>query len=281
MFPAALIYDYRVETTTNFSEFKLCAEFEKNLRAGTPLEDTACFKGNCPTKADVQTVCPSGFWGYRHAIGMPITIANVPDPPVEVKLNGAPEITMAVSTDPAFRGRDEHEAVLKGLLSELKFNYANERAETVDFMQKTQPHVFYFFCHGRLVQDTPSLEVGPPKSKGIFRETLRLSDIFWEDTQPLVIINGCHTAALLPERALDLVSGFIDTSNAAGVIGTEITNFVPVARIFGEECLRRFFVEKQTIGEAVRGGRLAVLQQANPLGLMYVPYVMTGLRLVD
>jgi hypothetical protein len=76
-----------------------------------------------------------------------------------------------------------------------------------------------------------------------------------------------------------LVSGFLDTAEAAGVIGTEITNFVPVARIFAEECLRQFLVERQPIGQAVRLARLAVLQQANPLGLMYVPYVMADLRI--
>jgi hypothetical protein len=278
--PSAMIYDYPLDTGLKGPEFKLCAEFEKNLKAGTPLENTACFKGECPSHGDDDTVCPSGFWGFRHAIGMPVTIPNAPDAPVQLKIGAAPEISMAVSTDPAFEGRQQHEQRVKGLLPNLKFNYADERPEALDLMKNTSPHVLYFFCHGRVASDTPSIEVGPPKTRGISRDNLRSKRIYWDTVRPLVFINGCHTTALEPEKAIDLVGGFIDTSSAAGVIGTEITNFVPVAKLFAEECLKRFIVDGQTIGEAVRGGRLAVLQQGNPLGLMYVPYVMADLKLV-
>lgn len=277
--PTAMIYDYKLDTGLTGDLFKICPAFEQALKDKTPLAQTACFQGNCPSVGQDDTICPSGFWGYRHAIGMPVTIPNAPDAPITLASNGAVELTMAVSTDPAFEGRAAHEQTIQKLLPNLKFNYAAERPETIRLMQETSPHVLYFFCHGRLANGVPSLEVGPPKTRGISRDNLRNDDIFWEQTRPLVFINGCHTTALEPRNALDLVSGFLDTSQAAGVIGTEITNFVPIARLFAEECLRQFLVEKQPIGQAVRLARLAVLQTANPLALMYVPFVMADLRL--
>ena len=33
------------------------------------------------------------------------------------------------------------------------------------------------------------------------------------------------------------------------------------------------------LGKAVRGARLALLQQGNPLGLVYIPYAVASLRL--
>ena len=277
--PTAMIYDYPLDTGLNASQFKLCPTFEKALKEKTPLAQTACFQGNCPSAGQDDTICPSGFWGYRHAIGMPVTIPHAADAPTTLKATGGVELAMAVSTDPAFAGRTEHEQALKKLLPDLKFHYAAERPETIKMMQERSPHVLYFFCHGRLANGVPSIEVGPPKTRGISRDNLRNDDIFWEETRPLIFINGCHTTALEPKSAIDLVSGFLDTAEAAGVIGTEITNFVPVARIFAEECLRQFLVERQPIGQAIRLARLAVLQQANPLGLMYVPYVMADLRI--
>ena len=40
------------------------------------------------------------------------------------------------------------------------------------------------------------------------------------------------------------------------------------------------FMAGQSIGAAVRGARLALLKQGNPLGLIYIPFVVPGLRLI-
>ena len=103
--------------------------------------------------------------------------------------------------------------------------------------------------------------------------------IRWQKIRPLVFINGCHTTQLTPERALDLVTAFVSTSHAAGVVGTEISIFEPIAVTFAEECFRRFLLEKETLGDAIRGARLKMLQEGNPLGLVYIPYALPGLHL--
>jgi hypothetical protein len=95
-----------------------------------------------------------------------------------------------------------------------------------------------------------------------------------------VFINGCNTTSLEPKAAFDFVSSFVQEVHAAGVIGTEITVFEPLARAFAEAALERF-LNGAPIGEAVRQARLSLLKDGNPLGLVYVPFVIGSLRLVS
>ena len=83
-----------------------------------------------------------------------------------------------------------------------------------------------------------------------------------------------------PKLAIAFAQAFINGLGASGVIGTEISIFEPLACAFAENCLR-YFLGGLPIGEAIRRARLVLLKQANPLGLVYVPFVIGDLRLVD
>jgi hypothetical protein len=146
--------------------------------------------------------------------------------------------------------------------------------------------LLYFYCHGGIRANTnlPYLEIG--KSDKFGPDDLIGEGISWKEPNPLVFINGCHTTSLNPEITLDFVSSFVQQSGAAGVIGTEITIFEPLAAKFAEECLSRFVGaaphnESMPIGKAVRGARLELLKQGNPLGLVYIPYAVATLRLQE
>ena len=65
---------------------------------------------------------------------------------------------------------------------------------------------------------------------------------------------------------------------AAGVIGTEVTIFEPLAVAFAEAFLRAFDAGSM-LGWAVRDARLALLGQGNPLGLVYIPFAAADLEL--
>ncbi|MCA9928152.1 MAG: hypothetical protein KC419_06730, partial [Anaerolineales bacterium] len=279
--PAALFYDYPLDTSLSPSSYKLCQSFVDALNGNAPLEKTDCFQGKCPSHGDREIVCPSGFWGYRHRLGLPLDIANAPDAPVAIDGADKLEFTISVSTDPNFVMRKEHETKLQKLQDGMIWHYADTRNESLDAMAETSPHVVYFYCHGGLDGTIPFIHVGDPKKdRGITPDNLGAFDIYWEKRRPLVFINGCHTTALEPDSAMDLVTAFVEESAAAGVIGTEITLFEPIATTFGEACMQRFLVQRQPIGEAVRGARLSMLKAMNPLGLVYIPYVMPNLRLV-
>lgn len=275
--PVAMIYDYGIDDGIAVTDLSICHEFEKHLFGDTPLEQTDCFQGKCPTKDDWTVVCPSGFWGYRHFVGLPVSVDNAPDAPTSINASGKLSFAMNVSTDTAFIKRAAHEQALQGW--GFQWGYADERNEALDLMGQDAHQFVYFYCHGGLANDMPYISVGPKDGPRLTPTNLR-GKVRFKKIRPLIFINGCHTTALTPENGINFVKNFIQVAEAAGVVGTEITIFESIAVMFGEECIRRFLVERQSIGEAIRGARLHMLRQSNPLGLVYVPYVMPSLKIV-
>jgi hypothetical protein len=274
--PAAMIYDYPLDGGLKDANFKICESFSKAFNGGASLENSDCFKGACPTRADSKTVCPSGFWGYRHYLGMPLS--DTEDIPTEIAWQGSPHLTIGVSTNLQLRA--DHQKALNALKPGLAWDYADTRDAVFTSLKESHPHLVYFYCHGGLDHNEAYIKVGPADGPVIVRANLREQDIEWQDPRPLIFINGCHTTALEPEQALEFVTSFVEVANAAGVIGTEITIFESLARSFAEDCLRRFIVDGKSIGEAIREARLALLKAGNPLGLVYIPFVITNLRMV-
>ncbi|MGB9181085.1 MAG: CHAT domain-containing protein [Pyrinomonadaceae bacterium] len=288
--PAALMYDYALDVDLPDAACTICQSFTKSLNdAATPLEQTDCFNGNCPTRDTDNVICPSGFWGYRQNIGFPLSIedenedgsTHQREAVTEITWQTKPVLTVGVSTDPQFKRRQKHLDVIRGLRADIEWNYGETREDVLRELKETKPHLVYFYCHGGVSETRPYLEVGSGDKTGIISPSnLRAKKILWDTPRPLVFINGCHTTALEPEKAIEFITAFVASADAAGVIGTEITIFEPLATAFAEDCLRRF-LGGTPIGEAVRTTRLKLLKDGNPLGLVYIPYVMANLRLVQ
>jgi hypothetical protein len=281
LLPAALFYDHPLDT--GVPDLRLCPEFLAAVGDLDAMLASPCFAGRCPAHDDVHVVCPSGFWGFRHDLGLPLSLDEGDDVSFEIEYDTHPQLGVAVSMDPQFKLRVAHEEKLRGLLPDLGWRYAATRAQVIDLMRMREgpAQLLYFYCHGGLSPaNAPFLGVGGVGEPGITSDAFRTYGIRWNDPRPLVFINGCHTTALEPDTALDFVSRLVDTAAAAGVIGTEITTFEPLAGAFALECLGRFLGGAE-IGAAVRGARLALLADGNPLGLIYVPFVMPSVKLVD
>jgi hypothetical protein len=279
LIPAAMIYDYKLDNGLNDEDISICPAFKNALGGKAALEETDCFKGNCPTRNRDNVICPSGFWGYRHYLGLPISVASAPEPPTEIDWHEAPHLAIAVST--ALPLREHHEKALQSLKAGWKWQLAESRDETFTLLRDAKPHLVYFYCHCGLDRNEPYIKVGPVKGPRITRADLRAKDIGWNDPRPLVFINGCRSTGLEPKQSIEFVSGFIQVARAAGVIGTEITVFEPLAQAFAEDCLKRFLVGSKTLGESVRNARLALLKALNPLGLVYTPFAVASLRMVS
>lgn len=284
--PLAMMFDHRLDTWLNPADYHLCEAFQIATADGSPLEQNPCFQGECPSR-DVETaICPSGFWGFRHALGVPLTLAAKgeasPDLEDPLPRGEGPSITVAVSADPNMQERDRHVSALLEFFDPARSRVAKTRHDTIQALRETASHIVYFYCHGGVegVARVPYIQVGPMTDPKIARDTLRSARISWSSPRSLVFINGCHTTDLEPDRAIDLVSGFVETAGASGVIGTEITVFEPLATAFAEHFMRAFLRDGLAVGEAVRRARLRLLQtELNPLGLVYVPFAVASLKL--
>ena len=273
--PLACLYDYPLDT--GLPDFKLCSNFQEALKQKQSLTLCSCFQGHCPSREDKSTICPSGFWGYRHYLGMPQSIKFIHSSPAEIFYTDKP--AFAISVWKNFNSRELH---VKNLTSNKRvtWKYADDRASTLTILKDKNLHLVYFYCHGGAYPSYPYLEVGDNRNYKITPSHINPNNgIYWEESHPLVFLNGCHTTGLSPERALNFVEAFVENALCAGVIGTEITIFESLASDFFEFFIERF-TQGDPVAKAVRDARLHILQQYNPLGLVYIPFVMGGLQLV-
>src|SRR5262249_19598552 len=77
VFPWALMYDLPVVPGP---KNEVCREFMQMLEHGASADDLAqqpCITHGCPNRKNVNVVCPSGFWGFRHTIEQPLSNVEV------------------------------------------------------------------------------------------------------------------------------------------------------------------------------------------------------------
>lgn len=277
--PAGLFYDHDVERPER-GRFELCKDFAGALGdSDTPLEECSCMLSGCNNRDEPHVVCPSGFWGFRHELGWP---TSTEEPGTELEYMEAPGVLVGLSTDSKLERRQAHLRKVKGLLPAGAVDVAEDRATFDRGMRARAADVLYLYCHGGIQEKIPYLSLGRPDSRQdrITYDHLRRKGPWGEPPpRPLVFINGCHTSALGPDQLLDLVAGFVEEADAAGVIGTELTVFEPLACTFAEELLGQFLRDGACVGAAVRHARLELLRVRNPLGLVYVPFVAADTRL--
>lgn len=278
VFPIELLYDYRL--TPSSPKLSLCASFASAFRDNMPMERVPCFAGHCPQakpEADPALICPSGFWGYRHYLGVPFSLGGTADVPPAIEYDRSPHVAVGVFRD--FKLVGNHWANLQALKNGLRWDYADTRSGTMKNLRQTQPHLVYLYCHGGMSKSIPFVRVEDMTAYPITPDDLFQDSVSWTQSHPLVFVNGCETAGLQPEQAIAFVRFFVRTAGAAGMIGTQITIFEQLACDFAEACLRGFLVDERTIGEAVRSARLNLLGMGNPLGLVYIPFALASLRL--
>jgi len=277
--PAACLYDHPLNPED--ATLTICPTFEA-ARGTTPLHETPCFEGECPSYGDPTVVCPSGFWGFRHQIGYSASLTggeagDARDQALAIPAGAAPVFTAGASTDSSLLKRDAHLRRVRALAGD-HWHFAASRTELFSLFRTVAPSVVYLYGHGGRQGRAAFFEVGSGQDGPIIRASLR-GKADWRSTRPLVFLNGCHSAALAPDAAFSYATGFLQTAHASAVVGTEIAVFESLATAFAEDCLRRFVAERQPLGQAVRGARLALLEQGVPLGLVYLAFGPSELHL--
>lgn len=297
VFPWALVYDYPHLLDDPWEPCELLRRWTSARAALAGYPDA------CPFAAGhrLNTLCPYGFWGFRHLIEQPPSVARGllrTTIPVPAGSNAAAVRSLNLDADLSAR----HLTRLKECLApRFQVTDCDSRADFVAAIDTPLP-LIYFYCHGRtmLIGDrgvdltTPYLEIGSGEKLGTadlnaWADAGQWRRERWREVPPLVFINGCHTAAMSPEQLVTFVNSFAG-AEAAGVIGTEIAVAQPVASEFAQRFYQHLLrgsadgdaapdAAGLPVGQALRRTRLDLLAKGNVAGLVYTAFCSMDLTL--
>jgi hypothetical protein len=299
-----LLYEYPLSTVRKENQFcQIVDEWSDDGIRRRPAERRAeDWPGKvCPysnrESHQKNIFCPYGFWGLKQIIEQPLSaLRNLNgslqpgDTPGDLHYGSSLDMAVGVTDDLPPSERTNHLRRL-GAIKPIRFNPpipATDFYEVRDMLRA--PMVVYFLCHGEYDRDKrrPYLSIGTRDNDDvhkIYPNTLQdwasgqdLDTQEWKKRRPLIFINGCHTADLVPGEVLNFVTPFSD-SGASGVIGTEINILLPVAAEISESLFRKFS-SGVSIGEALQQIRWELANRGNLLGLAYTIYCLASLRAV-
>jgi hypothetical protein len=260
----------------------------------------------------IENVDPGHFWGARYQIEQvragskvdrlgedPINITFALDP----GFGDSREQAALFSAYAAAPGRS--------VKVSQPINTADELF--ADLCGNPASHLYYFFCHGwapsgegilpadvkKLLEEQVEhlegaarvfaerlLALVPQMGKEAWifignsqlgESALRSKQSFFQGRRPIVFLNMCHSAALMPSMNSGLVRMFLDRS-ASAVIGTESPMTPVFAHAFSKQVLGSL-LGGETIGNALQAARRHFLDERNPLGLAYTLYGRATTRL--
>ncbi|MEX2552340.1 MAG: hypothetical protein WD627_05000 [Actinomycetota bacterium] len=310
--PWATLYDKFIDVDRHL-ELHVCPVFEEQLKANEwsgntlkkkhdLLDDPAACSAlpQCPLKdADKEeiTVCPFGFWGLRYQIEQPLQQVKpvesdaVPRELTDEAFNQTNQISrpsgesvrVGAGAFP-FSRIDKHRRELEAV-ENLTVDWESERPKVLQLFYKPEGHhLLYFYCHGRDVNESFALQVGPlnDPQNTISPASIRVEKVRWAkdgNPQPLVMVIACESLAARPEVAHQLFE-ILTEVGASGVIGAEIS----IAERLGREVGLRLMSSISggtSVGEALLEMRLSMLRRFNPLGLALTANAPATLHLCD
>ncbi|HAE59950.1 MAG TPA: hypothetical protein DCG54_10715 [Anaerolineae bacterium] len=292
--PWALVYEIPIEPGHSQKPFKICRVVDEQWDKVTATRKQAQGFAACPYEHEHETnvICPFGFWGYKYTLEQPLSALHSKgwdiEPARRVLADIPIKVAVAATEDVPRKSRYQahFESIRQAVSAEyLPSGLARERDEFRDSLRA--PQIVYILCHGGKDGKVTTLSIGPrdkdakhtitPDLPGNWGEHDYIDLEKWEETRPLVFINGCYTTDLLPELTLDFVSAFRDLM-VGGVIGTEIEVTVE----FGYQAAERFFEHLgrgSGVGQAILSMRWDLLNQGSFIGLAYTPYAMSDMHL--
>jgi hypothetical protein len=273
--PAATIYDYPLAEISS-EEMVLCSHYFADLRA---RQRPRCLNGRCLSGSD-WIVCPAGFWGFRLEMGSPRSLGpELPLPDRGYERSEPPTVVLGKSSDPRFVLRDRHLRWLHDQLAGVSW-YETDRVDVLlAQLRSLQPTLIYLYCHGGVdrEQGIGWIEIGAGErlsARGIPRDFGGR----WR-SGPLVLLNGCSTAALDDGQPNPLANRLL-WAGAAGAVGTEIDVHEEIACRFADRFVLELLSGAGTVGEAMREARTALLLRGSAVGLSYLALAPADLRLV-
>ena len=244
---------------------------------------------------------PAAFWGLRYQI----ELTRKRGRPLTPKQSEKADINLVL--DDGFKKFVDHAANLDGIFTknpQVSSRPLETSAAILEaFGTSPSADLYYFFCHG----STSRCAIGFPEdilrnlkeqlkddaddwrnqmfglvSAGTVEARIKTNKMTLSESQlqsalpafsprrPIIFLNMCHSADLLPGRSDGLTRVFLD-SECAAVLGTECPMNAPFADAFAQEVLRHL-VLGVPVGEALRLSRRHFHDNNNLLGFAYSLY---------
>ncbi|HUS29397.1 MAG TPA: hypothetical protein VMZ53_12850 [Kofleriaceae bacterium] len=283
--PWALMYDQRIDPAD--PGLQLCTRFQRERADGTKLVHSPAdcrAQADCPlaSKATLRkTVCPFGFWGFRHQVELRLRNQSGGTNAVDrTRISASPK-PRAASAMFEFAESKEH---LKALASIIDTGEAlRDRDKILDALREGNRSLYYFFCHadqdnvlhlriadGQLIEPASIAARSEAEDDGWELAT-------WDAQRPLVFLNACESLALDAQ----VISPFLDKFlglGASGLVGTEVKVFTELAAGLATELLTRMVKHRESLGAALLHVRREMLGNGNPMGLAYSVYGSAALH---
>jgi hypothetical protein len=252
---------------------------------------------------------PQAIWGLRFMVEQ-INRKGARN----LGLSDAP-VRIASVIDPGFAGVVPHQETLDRVVGQggwATLNPLTTQADVQASLSGSQPaQLYYFFCQGFTPGENPHLAADhiktlrdqaaasdegqvwdtllnrlstPPGEAKMFFGTASITetelndiDFFQGRSRPIVFLNMCHSADLLPGMGHGMTRRFIER-NASAVVGTECPMTAVFADLFAGKVIEELGAHK-TIGQAILGARRHFHEARNPLGFAYTLYGRSDARL--
>jgi hypothetical protein len=233
-----------------------------------------------------EVICPQGFWGFRQNVEMPVQRSepgkHAADAARATAKQSPTRVGLAVYRGLTVGGHHHDELVkLLGAAdprAQKSWDVENVRS-LLHSLNNDPVDLIYFMSHANAADGTEgqagSGQVWYPNEKGVLTALTRadFEGKSWPD-RPLVILNGCRTAASDPSAISALMQELTADRGAGGAIGTEIAVWEQLASCVGQLLVERFLAS-DAAGDALLFARRRLLGRHNPLGLAYSLYATT------
>lgn len=303
--PWAAVYDreFTPDVDTDLKGNKLRVG---TCEAGLPERDGTFPKEGCGTHPSCllrdpayrphTVACPRHFWGFRHQIELPPqqSADGTPAANVRRQVQAGQMPLMTTGMHGGLRFANSHFADLSQAMAQSS-RPANlqsprfDRNEVIHDLNRTDQDIVYLYCHaeggyGTAVSE-PAFRVrrqrGPLDPDEPAEEPpIQVEHVAggpWTNS-PLIVLNGCRTAAFRPDALSKFIAEFVYAREAGGILATEIPIFEELATEVGIRFVRDF-LDGKSAGRALLLIRRDLLRRRNPLGLAYMLYATMDFHL--
>ena len=244
-----------------------------------------------PNVIEESVACPSHFWGFAHQIEIPGQHALGRDAPSDAadSVAAGRRARVGIASHEGLPEAGPHLDSIERLLDQpaavasLAWRASDSNLVRGNLRTDLDVDIAYMYCHaegGRgSGRDRPVLRfrAADATAEGVISAP-ELAAPPWSH-RPVVILNGCRTAAFSPDALSPFITKLVADRHAGALIGTEIAVWDQLARFVGYELLRRL-LDGEAIGTALLGIRRQLLTNRNPLGLAYTLYGVADLRMI-